>query len=738
MRWSAALQTWFNATYDLPRLTTQGTCCGGAGPLATDGTHVWISTEQGTYLFRGDSWQPLTYHWGHASPLVAGGYLFESGARWSSAFSPVSATYFRHGSCSVTDPVPSAEGLAIFSPLVQKSSGLPDVLTDVGVFVFAPAGSQPPVDAAPPPTRSNNFDFDTATFLGSDGNDTAIGIAVSIDSDGREVLVSAANLAGAQLFLGSDPYSLATISTATASSRGYLLFRSADASASLRRVVQVADSIDHFAVSRSAARIAIAANGKVIVVDGMGEQVLWTFGVSGKSFFRVSIDETGRVAALCETVDDELRKILFLFDAATGSVIATREIPVTDLYDVAITSKFGGIVWVAGQELLDIFIRKPYLRAFVPVAGLPLKYGLFPFSASQITSTSNTASSRIVQLHFGADDNLYLLGDSHGGNSLLRYSGYDLVNSTLVSVDDYSTAWNLYVFSPPPSLTPTPLTFSHHPSWPCLFSNGAKVLYYARVNASTGTILKAQFRLGRQVTRYLGAQMPADGAALVANSKGELLISGIQQCCSPGQRFHRVNCQRAQTASGDLANYVIGLSSDFRSVLFWNTISQAGIGRNAGVAMGQNGSFVLLESRQSALPIQNSPVQQRMGSFQDSDLWIGYFSSAPKADSATCSAESNMDEVMLTPPDSPVKFMLSTFAPMPPASPAPITTPMAAAPVISQPEPAADDGASSTTSVQLISTGAAVGIAVAATVVVAAAGFLVLVLACKPFVSPSA
>jgi hypothetical protein len=607
---------------------------------------VWIAVDQGTFLFRGDSWQPVTYHWGPTPSIVAGKFLFQQNARWSPAQSPTNSISFGHPSLSVRNAVPSFDGRAVFSALYQDVPTDPDPILDIGVFVFPPDGSGAPPDFYP---RNSNLELGYATYFGSNGNDSAVSLGISKNGS-REVVVSAVNFGGAQLIVSNSSYHFQSLPQTAASSRGHLIFRNSSVASTLLRVVRVATSIDHMAISRSPSpRIVLAADGSVTVLDSVANSILWTFGIDGMRFFRVSIASDGTVGALCFKITDTFRKQLLVL-SPTGVVIGSLDVGINLLSDVAITSDYGGIVWIAGQEQVDVLLRKPYLRAFVTTANLPPLFTMFPYSATQLTDSVNTASSRITQLHYGADGKLYILGDSGGGNTVFRYNGYDLSTVTTKGLDDYTVGWNV---------------------------GPSRILYYARVSPVTGIIETSQFRLTRQVQDYLAGEMPTDAAAISANSRGDVFLAGVMQCCSPGQRFHRVNCQRTQPTQSGYHNYVIGLTRNLTRVMFWNSLNKGGgTGSARGIVVGQDAIYTLLESafpegsRDSdrLFTTPNADFTSRVGSGTDNDLWYSAFT--PKAENiSSCDAQALSELLGYNDPDAPQRYPFSTFQ-----SPAPMTS----------------------------------------------------------------
>eukprot|EP01122_Echinamoeba_exundans_P011530 TRINITY_DN4614_c0_g1_i1.p1 TRINITY_DN4614_c0_g1~~TRINITY_DN4614_c0_g1_i1.p1 ORF type:complete len:425 (+),score=44.16 TRINITY_DN4614_c0_g1_i1:310-1584(+) len=378
-------------------------------------------------------------------------------------------------------------------------------------------------------------------------------------------------------------------------------------------------------------------------------------------FFRVSIASDGTVAALCFRLTDSFRKQLWVL-SSTGAVIGSLDIAINLLSDVAITSDYGGIVWVAGQEQVDVLLRKPYLRGYVTANGLPELFAMFPYSASELTNSANTASSRITQLHYGPDRKLYILGDSGGGNTVFRYNGYDLQTMTTKGLDDYTISWN---------------------------AGPSRILYYARVTPNTGVIETSQFRLTRQVKDYLAGEMPTDAVAMSVNARGDVFLAGVMQCCSPGQQFHRVNCQRTQPTRSGYHNYMLGLTSNFTRVMFWNSINKGGgTGSARGIAVSQDAIHVLLESAfpegsldsDRLFTTPNADFTARVGSGTDNDLWYSTFSQKTN-EFSSCAAEAFSDLIGYNVPDAPQRNPFSSFQPPPPVGVAssPVTSPNAEA-----------------------------------------------------------
>lgn len=180
---------------------------------------------------------------------------------------------------------------------------------------------------------------------------------------------------------------------------------------------------------------------------------------------------------------------------------------------------------------------------------------------------------------------------------------------------------------------------------------------------------------------------------MVVDSQGDIFLAGKQECCSPGQQFHRFNCQKTNDTAGAYQNFVMGISADMRRTLFWNTLNEnQGSGDIGGFVASQTHLFTLFDTRTDSLfttPDASFTSQLSVGS-TNSDVWFASLTQEQNG-FETCGDQAISDLMSFNPPDYPLRFAFLTFADLPPIAPphiafAPSLSPVIPAAVVAAPE----------------------------------------------------
>lgn len=258
---------------------------------------------------------------------------------------------------------------------------------------------------------------------------------------------------------------------------------------------------------------------------------------------RVAMDASGKVAVL-------RAKNVMLF-AADGKKVASKTIDRTYVNDIAIDPA-GQRIYVVGfsNRKSGKPVQVSFLHALDTKNDLKELWRTWDFEANLLSDpkNNNMADSRLYRVVATNDDQVVVLGESAGGNSIYRWNGKDLTNnSTLVATDMYNTAYN---------------TSSNH------------ILYYGKVNASNGNVIAGQLTLTRLTPekRLKGNTIRAKDGALAVDAKGQIYIGGIAAYAIAERDSNKINGQQISTYAGS-DMYFLMVSADLKKRLRWTVFS---------------------------------------------------------------------------------------------------------------------------------------------------------------------
>jgi Beta-propeller repeat len=257
---------------------------------------------------------------------------------------------------------------------------------------------------------------------------------------------------------------------------------------------------------------------------------------------RVAIEPSGRVAVL-------RAKTVVLF-SETGQRVASKFIDRTYVNDIAI-DPFGRRVYVVGYSNRTSVnpVQVAFLHALDSQNNLQELWRTWDFAANLLSNpvNNNMADSRLYRVVVGADGTVAVMGESAGGNSIYRWNGKDLTTRTQVKSDMYNDAYN---------------TSSNH------------ILYYAKVNASTGLVTAGQFALARLTAAqgYKGNTYRAKDGALAIDKLGRLYIVGVSAYALGDRDLNRINGRPISPYAGSDMVFLM-VSADFKQRLRWTAFS---------------------------------------------------------------------------------------------------------------------------------------------------------------------
>lgn len=257
------------------------------------------------------------------------------------------------------------------------------------------------------------------------------------------------------------------------------------------------------------------------------------------------------------------------------------------LDDLAISEPSNRLV-VTGFRQAASNLKVPILTAYdISANPATVAWQVYDPSASAAQALNLGADSEGARVAIGADNRLYFAGRTDGGNTVFSRLPNDI---TQTAVQNY-----------------TPNVFQQ----PVNLSGSAKFVYLARLDASTGSLVRGTFLLPRLQS---GAQNTITALGLSASGGGEVLLTGHT-------RF-AVREPDAVTVSGtkttEAGAYACLFSANF-DIRTWVTFASADTGD--AVAAAQNGTraAVLIDQASSAT-VTVQPAQATPG-----PGWLGVF-----------------------------------------------------------------------------------------------------------------
>ena len=286
---------------------------------------------------------------------------------------------------------------------------------------------------------TNNLQLESATYLGTPGNDSANAAVISpVDS----AIIIAGNFDG----VGQ-------------------IKRLEDGNTEPLSITNLGGNVRHLDVDRDSGEIVAVGDFGIRVYDSTAANILWS---DTGIFDRVSIANNGTIATLTNSSDT------VTLWSSTGTQLATTTLTGTDIRpaDIAIDPN-GDRIFVTGFNQVTSNLQTPFLRAFD--TGLNQLWNTWDYSASQITGQNLGADTRGERITFGQDGGLYFLGKTDGGNNVFQRDGQDITQnlSTMVNVDQFNN-------------------FSG--------AGSGSFTFHAKIDPNNGDIERGQFIVTRTVT----------------------------------------------------------------------------------------------------------------------------------------------------------------------------------------------------------------------------------------------
>ena len=263
--------------------------------------------------------------------------------------------------------------------------------------------------------------------------------------------------------------------------------------------------------------------------------------------------------------------------SADGSLLSQNSIASRTVLDVAISAEQGKI-YVGGFWQASSQYQSPFLYAYANNDLTSLVWRSYDYWESLVDAAQPyalTADSRLYRIAIGRDNQLYILGEAHGGVTVFKTNGRrfdgmqgsDLVYISAVEIDNWNKMHN---------------------------TNSAKKAFVARVNHQTGWVEKGQFILPRwdnNGTAGAGSStrnFTVSDGSLAADELGNVYVGGSVGTYMKG-RFEGTLTLNGQPLGAQPANdkemtiYII--NSDFTQRQTWTAFTkEAGDGTTTGVA----------------------------------------------------------------------------------------------------------------------------------------------------------
>jgi len=416
----------------------------------------------------------------------------------------------------------------------------------------------------------------TTSYLGGDGIDA--GTSIKILGNGDVVIAGTFNAIPS----ATNSYNYLA---ATNTSKGMVLVFNPTGT-TLKSAIRLGDSVDDIDVNRTTNEIYVYGNFGLVKLNASGSSLLWSkttapigtvvsAGIysSGK---RVAVANNGDVVILGNSgTAAACNGFAYFFDAA-GNPISTGNftMPRTDIGGGTYNEKWEDIAIDSSSK--QIFVTGMAQRCSAYQSSFLLSYSYnsanfgtklwqsFTLWCSGATTYSLTADARGKRVEF-KNGELLFVGHSDGGNNLFTKT-----------VNDYTTN------------EPNLITIDR-------WNNGAgfgsgKVGYFARINPTTGLVIKSQFQFS---STGVNQAKSYEILGITSRNTGEILIGGISNKDMPDRALLKINGTNVGARVDDESSF-IGVSSGLNTRNWVATYTAAAATSKIVALDSHNGSIALL------------------------------------------------------------------------------------------------------------------------------------------------
>jgi len=519
-----------------------------------DGETVMMANQQGFFRWNRQAqgtepvWERFISGWYHNSFFVEAGYLFTNRMgkieRWegtkhrSVGSVPLGAGCAGAGARNFT----TIDGKTLFATLNRDNEGHLgcESKPEIGVYQGQVLEGIPASDL--------NLDAVTAGYLGGTKSDDVVGSWMLGDGS----LVVGMNTR--QLAQGTKHISMSLMGETEGPGR--LVFLSPDGTSELNTLSLPGR------ISR------LKGSGDIIVAGG-------TFGVmvfekqhlkwrktsltplKSVAVTRDANPGQGRVVTLSED------KLIQVFNQQDGTLVSSVKVDRSHVTDVAVSAK-QGLVYVVGFDQKDGKTVGQELQVAFLVAHdtekLGFKWKSWGFDGEKVRAASQTADTRLYGVTLGEDGLLYLVGESAGGDGILRFDGKELF-----SVDQMKTSPEKF----DKWLVRTDL---YNDPWA---TSSAHIAWFGRLNPATGVVQASQYIIPRLISqKNRSNSYRVESGAIWADKRGVVYIGAESAYGIIGRDERLVGGKKVPKYNGDAALFVT--SPDFRSRLLWTPVGVGG------------------------------------------------------------------------------------------------------------------------------------------------------------------
>jgi len=280
----------------------------------------------------------------------------------------------------------------------------------------------------------------------------------------------------------------------------------------------------------------------------------------------------------------------------TGTMVSSDTIPRDYPKDVAISpdgTKVYAVGFRNGRNEDDGSGRSnPVQLAFVyafNAANLsdPWLWKTFDFDPNLVDW--DMADTRLYRVAFGQDRQLYILGETAGGNSIFRWDGKhcqskedDPEKGAINNVTLLESQYRRLKYTD---------IFDHG------FNAGsAHMAYFARIDPTDGAVKEGKLIIPRLISNMKSNTFRVKEGSITADSFGRVYVGGVSSCCIEARDLNFINRMPVGSyAGGDMALVVV--SPDLQSRLRWTPFSKEkgkGSVRALAVRPGDDGVEALL------------------------------------------------------------------------------------------------------------------------------------------------
>lgn len=437
-----------------------------------------------------------------------------------------------------------------------------------------------------------NHTLTIGTYLGGDGEDQARGVVFSSTGDP----IVAGNFAKVQ----SVGQKRTVAPGAIATQPGKVMRLSSDGKIALE--ITVGNRIDDLAITPGGSRLVVSGDFGIAMLEPNTLKVIWQQpltgipvgnGSSDGGQTRVAIDASWRVVVL--------RGGIVQTFAPDGKPLNSIKIDRTFVNDVAIDQPSNRI-YVTGysnRKYNSTPVQVPFLYALNRDT-LQETWRTWDFDSA--TLGNDLADSRMYRVVLGPNGEPIVLGESAGGNSVFRWNGKNLTTETRVKYDMFSDTYS---------------------------SSSNHMVYFARVNRDTGTVMAGQYAVPRNDTKGNRANtIRAKDCGIDVDAQGNVYISSISAYQIASRNQNIVAGQAVAPYAGDDFTFMM-VTPDFKKRLRWTSFAASPKGggipnaiaaRNGKVAIFGTVTFGSLITLPNAISPQ--PFNPEADSIRDAYLGV--------------------------------------------------------------------------------------------------------------------